>query len=265
MLRYAGSKYKARHLLHDLAPVTYQEYREPFLGGANMLCEVPATKTVWVNDARHIIVKYWQAVRDDPGFIDRQVAFAEWSKTATAPARVAAFDKARELYDLEDDPFSFWILNQWAVCANVHKTRGDIACMSTIYRKGDFRNVNRCRIESMRDILARPNVTITEGDYLPLLQRSGEGVWIFLDPPYPMKKQDNYLYGEHCWTWADHEPLAEHLRQCVHKWLLTNGNMPRVRALYQGFRIRERRYTGGLTLRQSTTDSTKTELIITNY
>ena len=263
MLRYPGGKNKASKSLHSLAPVVYSEYREPFLGGAGMLWEVPAGKRVWVNDANPIIIKYWKALRDDDGFIDRQVAFAKWAKTATDAEQRAAFDRARSGYDLEDDPFSFWILNRWAVGALVSTDRAEIASFSSLHVRDGMNHVHRHKLESMRNILRRPNVRLTTRDYLPLLETPGDGVWVFLDPPYPMTTK---IYEWH-WEWDDQQRLADHLRTCKHRWMLTNANNPRIRDMYNSYRIEERRYTGTMTHRHRSTsdEQTKTELVITNY
>lgn len=267
MLRYAGGKNKASRLLHDLAPIRYDEYREPFLGGAGMLWSVPARTRVWGNDLNPIIIRYWEALRDDDGFIDRQVALAEWSKTATDDERRAAYERAKERYDRDDDPFSFWFLNRLSVACNVSKQRADICCMSALFKRDGMNHVHRPKLERMRDSLRRPGLRMTVGDYLPLLQEPGNGVWIFVDPPYPMPKSDNYLYGGHTFTWQDQERLADALRNCEHKWMMTNGDNPRIRRLYSDYRIRHRRYTGTLPHKQRRRQWSehKMELIITNY
>ncbi|MCK4658721.1 MAG: DNA adenine methylase [Phycisphaerae bacterium] len=262
MLRYPGGKFKARHVLHDLAPVKYSEYREPFLGGAGILWKVPANKRIWISDANPIIPKYWSALRDDDGFIDRQVEFAAWSKTLTEDEKLAAFESAKEPYALRDCPFAFWVLNRWSVSAVVSKDRGGIASFSPTFGRDGMDTANRPRLEGMRDFLSRPNLAITTGDYLPMLEAPGEDCWVFLDPPYPMKSA---IYEYH-WEWKQQEELAHHLRRCKHKWLLTNANCPRIRELYRGFHIRERRYTGSMLHKKRGKDwQFKTELIITNY
>ena len=57
MLRYPGGKYRCRKLLHRLAPIEYREWREPFLGGAGLIWEVPERIPLWLNDKNPMVMR----------------------------------------------------------------------------------------------------------------------------------------------------------------------------------------------------------------
>ncbi|MCS6920063.1 MAG: DNA adenine methylase, partial [Fimbriimonadales bacterium] len=76
-------------------------------------------------------------------------------------------------------------------------------------------------------------VRITCHDYEPVLQADGEGVFIFLDPPY-YSATESRLYGKRGELHLnfDHHRLARTLCHTKHRWLLTYDDSPFIRQLY---------------------------------
>lgn len=73
-------------------------------------------------------------------------------------------------------------------------------------------------------------VVITSLDFEEVIKAPGEGVLLYLDPPYFHK--GNLLYREGM-TQADHERLAATLRTTSHRFFITYDDCSEVRSLYQ--------------------------------
>jgi DNA adenine methylase len=101
---------------------------------------------------------------------------------------------------------------------------------------------------------------ITHGDYERLLFEEGEGVFIFLDPPY-YSTTNSRLYGKrgHLHTSFDHKRLAENMRRCKHLWLITYDDCEEVRKLFSFAYIYSWELQYGMTAKKGK------ELFITNY
>jgi len=74
---------------------------------------------------------------------------------------------------------------------------------------------------------------ITHGDYERLLFEDGEGVFIFLDPPYYSTTKSR-LYGKRGQLHIsfDHQRFVKNMRRCDHLWLITYDDCEEVRRLF---------------------------------
>ncbi len=260
-LRYPGAKGKASRLLHALAPTGYSEYREPFFGSGTMLSGAMRSACVWINDKSPMVVRFLEWFRDDEDALEKMVTTARRLTCAPDAQIRREFVQARAAVMLYRDPYSYWLLNRLAASAIVSLKRRDIASLSQTLRRNGMTPIRRERLLHFRDSLRAAHVTLTQGDYRALLRASGEQVWVYLDPPYLLRRNSQiYEFG---FTRADQLQLAHELKQCPHAWMLSNGDSRFVRRLYSGFRIRHRRYTGSIQHR--TLERGKSELIITNY
>ncbi len=117
------------------------------------------------------------------------------------------------------------------------------------------------RIEKAAETLR--NTRITCGDYHLLLEEPGENVWAFLDPPFLSDtfRSKGQRFYEFSFEIEDHERLAEIVRSCKHKVLISYDDSPFIRSLYKGFNIHEASwmYTVGANRRMGR------ELLIANY
>ena len=79
-------------------------------------------------------------------------------------------------------------------------------------------------------------VKITCEDFEPVSRHEGEGVFIYLDPPY-YSVADSRLYGRRgeLHITFDHERLRRVLDQVKHKWLVTYDECDYIRQLYADY------------------------------
>lgn len=109
-------------------------------------------------------------------------------------------------------------------------------------------------------------IEVVWGDYEELLTAKGEDVFVFLDPPY-FSAQSSKLYGKRGTLHVsfNHERLAELVKECEHKVMITHDNSPYIRRLYMNFYLLEWRLKYGMTNYGRDYLREGEELLITNY
>jgi DNA adenine methylase len=108
----------------------------------------------------------------------------------------------------------------WAFCRNVGRNRP----LSLVNALGNIRTIH----DRLR------TVEIDHLDFRRCIKnRDGPETFMFLDPPY--LEAEEYRLG--VFTLQDHTYLADILRHTRSKWLLTIGDHPKIRRLYNEFQI----------------------------
>jgi DNA adenine methylase len=111
------------------------------------------------------------------------------------------------------------------------------------------------------------DVLITNNDYSKLLEKEGNNVFIFLDPPY-YSASKSALYGKNGSLHKnfDHIRLAKELKSTPHKWLITYDDSAYIRRLYSSFaNINSWNLTYGMRNVNSDNSQIGNELFISNY
>ena len=77
-------------------------------------------------------------------------------------------------------------------------------------------------------------VHITHADYRQVIRVRGEGVFVFLDPPY-YSASESRLYGRNgvLHTAFNHQEFADEMRRCPHQWLITYDDSETIRSNFQ--------------------------------
>lgn len=259
ILRYPGSKEKAGRDLMSLAPASYCEFRDPFCGNATMLWFVPTDKRRWVNDIDPDVTRFLRHLKRNPNPIIRKRARL-LGVDATTMQREFRLDKFRWM--VNNDMASYWYLRRVAFGQYVTRYRADICSFGHHHRRNGIQACTPEKVKKAHSILQ--GVKITTLDYSALLDAPGDDVWVFLDPPYIVNHHSSRLYS-HELTLKQHCELAERLRVCKHRFLLTIGYCSLTQDLYcrPCFNWSFRSYKYGNVPRPRQPDVS--ELIVTNY
>ena len=107
---------------------------------------------------------------------------------------------------------------------------------------------------------------ITNYDYEELLNKDGDNVFIFLDPPY-YSATKSALYGKNgnMHKSFDHERFAENMRNCKHNWLITYDDSTFIRDLFSFANIIPWTLTYGMRNVNDNSDQNGKEIFISNY
>lgn len=229
-LKWAGGKrwFVRNHL--SLFPADYDTYFEPFFGGGAVLFSLLPERAT-ISDANLDLIRTYRAIQFN--FEGVEKALKLHAKKHNDEYFYALRSKR------PDDPVE---LAAWFLYLNR-------TCYNGLYRvnkKGQF-NVPR----GTKDTVLLPSdnfeavakaldgCEILYSDFEPVIDKSKGGDFVFLDPPYTVKHNNNGFikYNENLFSWEDQVRLAKAVARAERrgvKLLVSNADHPSVRQLYDG-------------------------------
>ncbi len=263
-LRYPGGKSRAIEFLKDFFPSAFKEYREPFFGGGSVglyLAQSHLKKDIqfFANDLNYDLYCFWQGLKTQNEELSKELLRIKQS-----------FKDGRELYEsllerrgsqLSDfqRAVDFFILNRITFSGTV-----DCGGYSQKAFESRFTQSSIERLRKIKGIVQKFH--FSADDYTQALQRPGESVFIFLDPPYWSASQSR-LYGKkgNLHRDFDHECLSLKLKAISHPFLLTYDDSQKIRELYKDFYIREWNLQYGMNNFRQKRVGKAQELLISNF
>ncbi|MBO9998721.1 MAG: DNA adenine methylase [Cyanobacteria bacterium SID2] len=261
-LRYPGGKAKALRKIFEKVPIGIEAYREPFIGGGSVFIEfrqLHPKVPCWINDLNPEVYHFWKTA---------QANLSELTE-AVRQVKVNALDGRalfRELADVDVETLSafdravrFFVLNRITFSGTIEA--GGYSQKSFEQR---FTDSSIERLSQLDRVLR--NVKITNSDYSELLKGEGDGVFIFLDPPY-FSATKSKLYGKRgqLHTAFDHQKFAEDLKNCSHRWLVTYDDCEEVRQNFPFANLDEWKLQYGMNNYKQGRAEKGAELFISNY
>jgi len=260
VLRYPGGKSKAVEKIIAHIPDNIKEFREPMVGGGSVSLVVkqlfPNVK-VKINDLNYDLICFWKTLRDNPDKLIKEVRKIK-----------ETYKDGRNLYNEfmtkhNGNEFEravrFFVLNRITFSGVVD---------SAGYSQQAFENrFTDSAIEKLKSASAIiKDFEITHGNYEKLLFKDGNGVFIFLDPPY-YNTTKSKLYGKNgdLHLSFDHKKFAINMKQCTHLWLITYDNCTEIRELFSFAYIYPWEHQYGMNNYKQKTAKKGRELFITNY
>ncbi|HET9639522.1 MAG TPA: Dam family site-specific DNA-(adenine-N6)-methyltransferase [Allosphingosinicella sp.] len=227
-LKWAGGK---RWLVQSgqlNVPSSYDRLVEPFLGGAAVFFSLEPARAL-LSDINPELIEAYHVVRDDP---DRLKVVLEWHQEKHS---------REHYYEIRQKRYKDAV---WRAARTLYLNR---ACWNGLYRvnqRGEF-NVpigTKTRIiehdegfSEFANVLAKADIFCQ--DFEVTINNSGQGDFLFVDPPYTVKHNMNGFlkYNEAIFTWEDQVRLRD---SCVRaaergaKVIVTNADHESVRQLY---------------------------------
>ena len=262
-LRYPGGKAKKsiRSLIMAHAPQGYSEYREPFVGGGGIYFGISSSKNRWINDMHSGLISFYTQLRDNgTNFISQ---CRNLVKDIEDPVQLKKqFDNF--VNSTHTDPgLKYFFINR-----TVWMGRVNYKVKSRLYFSNPqgWRIVNTDRLSIASNILSGTNITC--GDYRNLLQKPGNSVFIYCDPPYVVNSEmsETDKQYEYNFKLEQHEEFANSVKSSPHMICISYDDHELVRDLFteqDGFFVHEAqwKYSGS----SMATKKIGNELIITNY
>jgi DNA adenine methylase len=227
VLRYPGGKSRVASKLVSLIPPTIKEFREPMVGGGSVALVLKQTLPhvkVWINDLSCDLVCFWKTLRDNPEELIKEL---KRIKALYKDGRRLFEDfSSKEGGDEFERAVRFFVLNRISFSGTTYSGGYSQQAFERRFTDSSIERLRKAG-EIIKDF------RITHGDYERLLFEEGEGVFIFLDPPY-YSTTSSKLYGKkgHLHTSFDHQRFAENMKRCKHLWLITYDDCEEVRNLF---------------------------------
>lgn len=259
-LRYPGGKSRAVATIAKLIP-DFDEFREPFLGGGSVFIYAKQrfpNKTFWVNDIYYELFKFWEMTQKAVDALINKIY--EWREK---------FPIGKELHRfLNENLNSFNDLERAAAFFIYNRITFSGTSLSGGYSEhaftGRFTESSIQRLNKFAEVLN--GLKITNLDYEEVVNKKGEKVFIFLDPPY-YSATKSALYGKNgnLHKSFDHERFAQTIHTCPHKWLITYDDSEYIRELFSFANITLWNLTYGMRNITETSNQKGKELFIANY
>ncbi|MCC4590178.1 Dam family site-specific DNA-(adenine-N6)-methyltransferase [Xanthomonas campestris pv. cannae] len=233
-LKWAGGKrWLAKSCPNIFSASRNLRYVEPFLGSGAIFFSL-GIRAAMLNDVNAELIDTYIAIRDN------------WS---------AVNEKLKEHHASHSPEHFYKVRSQFPRTQHERAARFiylNRTCFNGLYRvnvRGEFNvpigtksNVilDTDNFEKISKILA--DVDLRSEDFEVIVNECGEGDFIFADPPYTVRHNNNGFvkYNEKLFSWADQERLKAALASAVGRGALvvvSNADHPSIRELYKGFRI----------------------------
>jgi len=261
-LRYPGGKQKAIAKIANYLPPSFQEYREPFIGGGSVFFHILQTDPsldYWINDLNEELYHFWlQSKINLTELVDLVWDIKKNKTDGRVLFRYLAKADTTKMTSLER-AVRFFVLNRISFSGTIES--GGYSEASFI---GRFTNSSIDKLAALDQYLV--NTHITNLDYRYLLEKPGKDVFIFLDPPY-LSNRDSKLYGKkgNLHTFFDHKRFAQLMKDCPHQWLITYDDCEEVRSNFSFAFIYEWKLQYGMNNYKQEKAKKGDELFITNY
>lgn len=258
---YIGSKKKLVPFLISKMPKRYNFYFEPFLGSGALLFALQPKKAI-INDVNWQVFNVYKTVKYHS---DKLISYLESFKT----------DK-KSFYEIRDSKFKDNVLKAaqfiyimklcFGACYRQDK-KGK--CNASFGYKGDRVLYNSKNIETMSDYLKQSNLIIKCNDYATILKVAKANDFVYLDPPYKLKKINSYYTQKGFYRDEDHINLKKVCDELDKKgvlWMQSNSNIDFIKRLYSKYSIEEIIAPRSIQhLKNSKKQFLANEVIITNY
>lgn len=269
VLKWAGGKTQLLERITENMPAEYNNYYEPFVGGAAVLLGVSPVQA-FVNDVNEQLVNLYQQLKNAV-----ESVIAKVNEMDAMPCTKELYYAVREQYngkiankdfDAECAALMIWI--------NKH-------CFNGLYRvnsKGLFnvpynnkikgKSIDENNIRVISDYLKKADITITCLDFEKACDSVEKGDFVYFDSPYvPESITASFTdYTMDGFTLADHERLAALFRRLDGigaKVMLSNNDVPLVRELYEGYNMQS--LDVNRMINRNANKRTGREVLITNY
>lgn len=233
LLRWAGGKSWLTNFLDQYLPTKFNNYYEPFLGGASIALFLKQkgllNHNVLLSDMNKNLINFYEIVRDQPTKI-----ILELKK----------YQNEKEEYYLERNKIYRSSIKKAAQFYYLNRTS-----FNGIYRENlngkynvpyGFKTYSKLfDNEQILDFSKHiKNMRFSVCDFFDISQDIDKGDLVFLDPPYTVAHENNGFvqYNQHIFSWEDQERLAQLLLHISNRnayFILTNAAHESIFSLFE--------------------------------
>jgi len=178
-----------------------------------------------INDIYFDLYKFWDVTQNQIDKLIEQIYF--WRNKFSDGKELHRFliENKQNFNDIEIAS-SFFIFNRITFSGTTES-----GGFSNQAFKDRFTESSIQRLRQLTSVL--PNTIITNLDYQEVIEKEGDTVFLFLDPPY-FSATKSALYGKNgkLHKQFDHNRFADVMKNCKHKWLITYDDSEYIKKLF---------------------------------
>jgi DNA adenine methylase len=259
-LRYPGGKSRAISLIAAQVP-DFEEFREPFVGGGSVFLHLKQQfpqRRFWINDLHQPLFHFWKTAQENPESLLEKTW--QWRRAYPNGRQLHRFliDGLAQFSPLETAA-AFFIVNRISFSGTTESGGFSGAAFEKRFTESSIE-----RLAKLGTVLQE--ILITNLDYQAVVEKPGDQVFIFLDPPY-YAATASALYGKNgnLHKAFDHERFAGVMKNCSHRWLITYDDSPYIRSLFDWANLKPWNLTYGMRNQTPDSDQRGKELFISNF
>lgn len=259
-LRYPGGKSRAVELINTLVP-DFNEFREPFVGGGSVFVNLKQrypNKKFWINDIYFDLYKFWEITQNQIDKLIEQIYL--WRNQFIEGKELHRFliDNKKDFNDIQIAS-AFFIFNRITFSGTTESGGFSNQAFNNRFTESSIQ-----RLKQLAKIL--PKTKITNLDYQEVVEKEGDNVFLFLDPPY-YSATKSALYGKNgnLHKQFDHKRFAEIMKNCKHKWLITYDDSDYIKELFDFAEITPFNLMYGMRNQTKNSNQNGKEIFISNY
>lgn len=230
-IRWAGGKsWLVPYVQELLDGLDYNNYHEPFMGGASIFFAIDTPKQSYLSDANEELVNAFIAIRDNPQIV------IEYLKGYKTDEQSYYEVRESEPEDINKRAARFLYLNTYSFNGLYRVNRQ--GKYNVPYGQKMDKKINFDRLQSASDKLKR--TTVICRDFEQAKENIGPGDLVFLDPPYAVSKESNSMfigYNSKLFSLDDQQRLSRLIDYIIEQgayYILTNAAHETIYEIFKG-------------------------------
>lgn len=269
VLKWAGGKSQLLGQIIKRVPETYNDYYEPFVGGAAVLLYLQPQQA-FINDINAQLINLYNQLK-----VASKLVIDKVKELDSVPCTKERYYSIREEYNRK---ISNHILDSECAALMIWINKH---CFNGLYRvnqKGLFNvpynnkvkgnSIDEENINSLASYFSKANIQISCKDFEEACETVKNGDLVYFDSPYIPESDTAYFtdYSKGGFQLEDHKRLATLFRKLDNKGakvMLSNNDVPLVWELYDGYHIEAIEVKR--MINSNANKRTGKEVLITNY
>lgn len=241
-IKWVGGKRQLLKHLNKKAPIKFNRYIEPFLGGGAFFLFLESKKAI-LNDFNKELINTWEIIKKHK------------KKLIYILNNFIELEVNRNIFNSKRDEFNN--LKPKTIDEKIRKAALFIflnkSCYNGLYRVtlGNKFNVpwnkktkifvNIEEIKKISNFLNKNKINLYSEDFSKILNKAKKGDFVYIDPPYDLLKKNTFnSYSSKIFTLEDQKRLANHCKKLTKKGvfiIISNHDTENIRNFYNDFNI----------------------------
>ncbi|MGX9340693.1 DNA adenine methylase [Mycoplasma sp. 4044] len=242
IIKWVGGKRQLLPEISRLVPKKFNNYIEPFIGGAAVLLEL-MPKQALINDLNESLIKTYKCVKDKPEELIELLKEHKKLNSKEYFYLVRSQDRDPNYKEWNDLLKASRLIYLNKTCFNGLFRVNQAGFFNTPY--GAYKNPNIVNEEAIRNLsnyFNKNKIIFMSGDYKEVLKKAKKDDFVYLDPPYmPVSSSASFTgYTENGFSKEQQVELkkeCDKLNKKGVKFLLSNSEHEFIKELYKDYKI----------------------------